>query len=135
MAGHIPVPNEVIAVFFELRAFEDLHNLQPALFSELYSEGDDKAHLISGIARALKVNGVPDIELDPKGWVLFIMNETLEFIQDFSVPDIKTIITNEDRESIADLAVIRINGIRPFASHQDWDSILENFNEMLNNAV
>lgn len=96
--------DEVFLVYYHILEWEDLTGKN--LFVGM-SEGEESAYMLMKVAMAVYNGNPPDRTADTRGWVLFILNEFVEFAADFGINNIKEIITTADRNSIADATLIK----------------------------
>jgi len=99
MSNHTQLGDDVFLVYWGILNWEDQN--QENLFTS-FSENEESIYLLMRIALAVRNGNPPNKLTQSRDWVLFILNEFIEFAADFSINNIKSVIQNPDRQNIAD---------------------------------
>jgi len=93
----LELTDEVLLVFYNMLAYEDEAGV--AGFTG-FSDSDDSIAMMMKAILALKNDNPPDTRKDAKGWILFVMNQFIEFYDNISPLDIKSLYTRSVQRQI-----------------------------------
>ena len=125
------LPDEVLNVFWAEITWEDGRVPPIVLFAEIYDTLEIKAFMLFRIAEAFEIGTPPDFDTELNDWCLFVVNEIVEFGQDFGVNNIKGVITLPNRRAIADDAEAQIIAGTVHGMGQIWTDLLLRVNKAI----